>query len=338
MSTKKELETTEVNELSPLRSATLAGDHTPARILLAPWGHVESTNGSFVVDEESADAALSAFEQHGTDLPIDYEHQTLGGTYSSPTGQAPAAGWIKRIIAEPGIGLMAEIVWTDRAQEMLAAKEYRYLSPVAVIRKTDRKLVAIHSAALTNKPAIVGMEPIVNRCSSEMSDGTGKPACQAAIAVDAPLAALRDELELAADAGAEEVLLAASERLQAMHRAAQLRHVGQRVSEAMRAGKLVEAQRAWAEAMVAREENLFDEWLHAAPVIVARGATRPPTNDASSDNGHRSVVARARAEFRNQRLLGTLTSEEAYVADAVRHDGTSKLACQAALAADRRCA
>ena len=319
MSTKKEQVTTEVNELSPLRSATLAGDQTPARILLAPWGHVESTNGSFVVDEESASSAVAAFEEHGTDLPIDYEHQTLGGTYSSPTGQAPAAGWIKRIFAEPGIGLMAEIVWTDRAKEMLAAKEYRYLSPVAVIRKTDRKLMAIHSAALTNKPAIVGMEPIVNRCPS-------------AIAPEAPLAALRDELELAADAGAEEVLLAASERLQAMHRAAQLRHVGQRVSEAMRSGKLVEAQRTWAEAMVAREENLFDEWLHAAPVIVARGATRPPTGDASSDNGHRSVVARARAEFRNQRLLGTLTSEEAYVADAVRHEG------QAALAADRRCA
>ena len=319
MSTKKEQVTTEVNELSPLRSATLAGDQTPARILLAPWGHVESTNGSFVVDEESASSALAAFEEHGTDLPIDYEHQTLGGTYSSPTGQAPAAGWIKRIFAEPGIGLMAEIVWTDRAKEMLAAKEYRYLSPVAVIRKTDRKLMAIHSAALTNKPAIVGMEPIVNRCPS-------------AISPEAPLAALRDELELAADAGAEEVLLAASERLQAMHRAAQLRHVGQRVSEAMHAGKLVEAQRTWAEAMVAREENLFDEWLHAEPVIVARGATKPPTGDASSDNGHRSVVARARAEFRNQRLLGTLTSEEAYVADAVRHEG------QAALAADRRCA
>ncbi len=312
MSTKKEQITTEVNELSPLRSAALAGDHIPARILLAPWGHVESTNGSFVVDEESADSALSAFEEHGTDLPIDYEHQTLGGNYSSPTGQAPAAGWIKRILAEPGIGLMAEIVWTDRAKEMLAAKEYRYLSPVAVIRKTDRKLMAI-------QPAIAGMAPIVNRCASEIS-------------ANAPLAALRDELELSAEAGAEEVLLAASERLQAMHRAAQLRHVGQRVSEAMRAGKLVEAQRAWAEAMVAREENLFDEWLHAAPVIVARGATRPPTNDASSDNGHRSVVARARAEFRNQRLLGTLTSEEAYVADAVRHDG------KAALTADRRCA
>ncbi len=347
MSTKKEQVTTEVNELRPLRSVTLAGDHTPsgdghtpARILLAPWGHVESTNGSFVVDEESASSALAAFEEHGTDLPIDYEHQTLGGNYSSPTGQAPAAGWIKRIFAEPGIGLMAEIVWTDRAKEMLAAKEYRYLSPVAVIRKTDRKLMAIHSAALTNKPAIVGMAPIVNRCESAISDGTpGAPgARQAALAVDAPLAALRDELELPADAGAEEVLLAASERLQAMHRAAQQRHVEQRVSEAMRAGKLVEAQRAWAEAMVAREENLFDEWLHAAPVIVARGATRPPTDDAFSDNGHRSVVARARAEFRNQRLLGTLTSEEAYVADAVRHDGTSKLACQAALAADRRCA
>ena len=59
MSKKKEQVTTEVNELSPLRSATLAGDHTPARILLAPWGHVESTNGSFVVDEEQGEVRFN---------------------------------------------------------------------------------------------------------------------------------------------------------------------------------------------------------------------------------------------------------------------------------------
>ena len=82
--------------------------------------------------------ALSA---HGTDLPIDYEHQTLGGTYSSPNGQAPAAGWIKSLRSEPGIGLLAEIEWTEQARKMIAAKEYRYLSPVAIIRKNDRKLL-----------------------------------------------------------------------------------------------------------------------------------------------------------------------------------------------------
>ncbi|MGB9626589.1 MAG: phage protease, partial [Phycisphaerae bacterium] len=138
-------------------------------------------------------------------MPIDYEHQTLGGGYASPTGQAPAAGWIKRLfVVRPvgiacrgdeategrsdeakgqlgdekdsgtptpsfslggrgGAGLYAEVEWTEPARAQLAARQYRYLSPVAIVRKSDRRLVALHSAALTNKPAIVGMRAIVNR-------------------------------------------------------------------------------------------------------------------------------------------------------------------------------
>ncbi|MFV1979492.1 MAG: phage protease, partial [Myxococcota bacterium] len=87
-----------------------------------------------------AELAKAAFADHATDTPIDYEHQTLGGSYASPNGQAPAAGWIKAIEAEPGVGLIASIEWTEQAKQMLAAKEYRYLSPVALIRKRDRKL------------------------------------------------------------------------------------------------------------------------------------------------------------------------------------------------------
>ena len=186
-------------EARALHSATLAGETVPQRILLAPWGNVESSNGSFVVDEESARLAVEAFAEHGTDLPIDYEHQTLGGVYSSPSGQAPAAGWIKRIFAESGVGLLAEIEWTDQAKQRLAAKEYRYLSPVAIIRKTDRKLVAIHSAALTNKPAILGMTPIVNKADLPDPEDVENE----------PLTVLRNELDLPSDAAAEEVLVAA---------------------------------------------------------------------------------------------------------------------------------
>ncbi len=294
-------------EVQALHSAALSGDAAPQRVLLAPWGQVESTNGSFVVDEESARLAVAAFEEHGTDLPIDYEHQTLGGAYASPTGQAPAAGWIKRVFAEPGVGLLAEIEWTDQAKQRLTAKEYRYLSPVAVIRKTDRKLVAIHSAALTNKPAIVGMQPIVNREPFEPTTD-----CE-------PIALLRRELRLPDDAGAEQVLLAASERLTQMRREARQSHIEERVREAMRAGKLVEAQRAWAEALVAREEELFEEWFRTAPVIVQPGRSTPPS-DAGIGRGHHAVANRARAEYRGNRLLSALTSEDAYVADAIREN------------------
>jgi len=299
----------EGGEVLALHSATLGGETVPQRILLAPWGNVESSNGSFVVDEESARLAVQVFDEHGTDLPIDYEHQTLGGVYASPSGQAPAAGWIKRIFAESGVGLLAEIEWTDQAKQRLADKEYRYLSPVAIIRKSDRKLVAIHSAALTNKPAIVGMQPIVNRADA---------ADDVADSADEPLTVLRKELDLPSDAEADEVLVAASRRLVDLQRDMERRHLEERIREAMRAGKLVEAQRTWAEALVAREEGLFEEWFRTAPVVVKPGLSAPPHATDSVERKHHAAASRARAEFRTNRVLSGLTTEEAYVADAVR--------------------
>lgn len=303
--------TSTMNETRAMNSATLSGDDIPQRVLLAPWGAVESSNGSFTVDAESARLAVEAFDEHGTDLPIDYEHQTLGGAYASPSGQAPAAGWIKRLIAEPGVGLLAEIEWTQQATQRLAAKEYRYLSPVAIVRKTDRKLVAIHSAALTNKPAIVGMAPIVNRESTELDDADLEP-----------LVRLRRELNLPFETEPDQVLLAASERLLDLQRTQQRQRIEERIAEAMRAGKLVEAQRQWAEALVAKEEALFDEWFRTAPVVVQTGRTIAPHSTDPLERRNRAAAATARAEYRTNRFLAGLTTEEAYVAHATRHDKT----------------
>ena len=307
MTTKERIETQVDNEVSALRSTAVAGEVVPQRVLIAPWGRVESTNGDFVVDEESARSAVEAFEAHGTDLPIDYEHQTLGGGYASPSGQAPAAGWIKRLFAEPGVGLLAEIEWTDQAKKMLAGKEYRYLSPVAIVRRNDRKLAAIHSAALTNKPAIVNMTPLISRLNLPIDEDD-----------ENPLATLKAGLNLPAEADVGTVLLAAGERLADLQRQAGRRHVEERIGEAMRAGKLVEAQREWAEALVAREEALFDEWFRTAPVIIQPGKSTPPEGFNGEQRRKQTVAAKARSEYRTNPMLKGFTSEEAYGADAVR--------------------
>lgn len=298
--------------VAALRSTTLAGREVPTRVRLTPWGEIESTNGRFVVDDESAQQVVEAFDAHRTDLPIDYEHQTLGGRFASPNGRAPAAGWIKRIDPVPGEGLIAEIEWTDEARSLLSDKQYRYLSPVALMRRADRKLIAIHSAALTNKPAIVGQQAIVQRDKSATN-----------MAPDTELHRLREELELDEDAQADEILVAAGQRIAQLQREAQERHVAERIAEAMAAGKLVEAQRAWAAALVAREEGLFDEWLRTAPTIVRPGRTSPPTGRLEPQRRRESLAASARAEFRSHPLLARLTTEEAFVADALRGAGAN---------------
>ena len=127
----------------------------PEKVKLLPLGLVKSQKGDFKVDEESFQKIKNTFKERAIDIVIDYEHQTLEDV------QAPAGGWIKDLFIEDG-AIAAKVEWTPKAQEYLKNKEYKYLSPVVLVRKSDQKAVVLHSAALTNTPAIDGMYAIVN--------------------------------------------------------------------------------------------------------------------------------------------------------------------------------
>lgn len=138
----------------------------PAKIMLIPYGEVKSTKGNFIFDDEAAHELLARYENKKNDLVIDYEHQTLYNV------QAPAAAWIKALEYRKWEGLFGVVEWTERGGSYVANKEYRYLSPVIMVRTSDHRAVALHSAALTNDPAIDGMIPLVakNDLEDEMED------------------------------------------------------------------------------------------------------------------------------------------------------------------------
>lgn len=310
-----------------IASSELAGGEVPTRVLVAPWGDIESESGSFRVDDISAELSMEAFAKHGTDVPIDYEHQTLGGRYSSPSGQAPAAGWIKALSARPGVGLFAEIEWTEQATEQLASKQYRYLSPVALVRKSDRRLIGLHSVALTNKPAIRGMKPIVNRASASMdgdADVTARNEAEATMCGDPPatLEVLRTQLSLSCDVDAHTVVAAASARLATLEESRRQDRVERKIERAVQSGRLVGAQLEFARALAMKDESLFDDWLETAPVVLSLGKIgAPPARLAGEPGGGRTaqgIAPAARQEYRGSRLLQSLTSEDAFVADAIR--------------------
>lgn len=132
----------------------------PSEIKLIPLGTIKSQKGTFQADEESFRLIKERFENRKLDLVIDYEHQTLKDV------QAPASGWIKDLrLGEDAI--IAKVDWTERAKEYLKNKEYRYLSPVIISRNSDKKVIGVHSAALTNTPAIDGMFAIANSLDIE---------------------------------------------------------------------------------------------------------------------------------------------------------------------------
>jgi phage I-like protein len=330
-----------------LDAAALDAAAVPGRILIAPWGEVQSSTGTFVVDDEAAQATIASFRAHGTDVPVDYEHQTLGGGYSSPTGLAPAAGWIKALsavspvaaqneaAAEPG--LWADVQWTEEALERLRRREYRYLSPVALVRRSDHRLIGIHSVALTNKPAIVGMKPVVNRdpvpppAPGEAMPDEQAPSEETVVAVKvvgeggdfgvmAAARGLRIALALGENAGVETILLAATERIRTLEMEGRLRAASDRVSRAMTSGKLTPAQRDWAMALARRDLAAFEEWEAAAPVIVSLGRLSAPADATGSGlTARRAAEVAARSEWRTHReFLEQICSEEAYVAQALR--------------------
>lgn len=132
----------------------------PEEVKILPLGLVKSQKGDFMVDDESVRLIIEHFKDRRLDLVIDYEHQTLKDI------QAPAGGWITEIHKGKD-AIVAKVKWTDKAKEYLKNKEYRYLSPVVMVGKKDRKAREIHSVALTNTPAINGMFALVNSIDME---------------------------------------------------------------------------------------------------------------------------------------------------------------------------
>ena len=110
------------------------GGTVPEWVHILPLGNIEGRDGrTFSLPD--AGAVIEAFAANGADLPVDFEHQAVNA--AGKTGPIPAAGWIKALKATDE-GVFAKIDWTDRARDMIAAKEYRYISPVIVYDKATR--------------------------------------------------------------------------------------------------------------------------------------------------------------------------------------------------------
>ena len=241
-------------------------------VKLLPLGLVHSTKGDFLVDNESFQAIRCKFTERKLQIPIDYEHQTLKNM------QAPAAGWIKDIVLKSD-GIYGAVDWTERAAEYLKNKEYRYLSPVVLTQGKERRVVALHSAALTNTPAIDAMTPVT--CSDKPSWGEGGADQGEAGGSVKGIEALVELLQLDPSATTEDIyqavaaLLEGREALKLKADACQFEVVRMKadgvVEEALRGGKLMPFQRDWAFQSAMNDLDSFTLWLKTAPQVVPMG-------------------------------------------------------------------
>ena len=109
------------------------------------------------INQAIAGRVIAAFSAQQPPV-IDYEHQTL---HKEANGQpAPAAGWMHGLRWIEGRGLFAEAELTERARALVQSGEYRYFSPVFEYARGSGEVTRILMGALTNHPAIAGMEAV----------------------------------------------------------------------------------------------------------------------------------------------------------------------------------
>lgn len=275
-------------------------------IRLSPWGVVQTTNGAYVMDDEAAAAIVAAFAKHGTALPIDREHETLPEN-TPAAGSRGAVGWIEEVYAEPGNALMGKVRWTDEGRALIRAEAFRYLSPVLMVRKSDRRAVSLHSAAMTNKPAIPKMDRlaasqtaqatnvVIHPVPASDADQQAHAARMALVASrDAEVArAVREHFSLKRDAGREAVVVALANMSNDGERVAKLerelaamkdgenkRRVDALMEAEYVAGRVIRGTMFDTEArkLAENDPDAFTTLVSSRKPIVEQGATKPPSD------------------------------------------------------------
>lgn len=123
----------------------------PEWVQLVPAGRSVARDGRrFVLDNPQE--LIERFNARGVDLAVDYEHQ-VHKQKPDQTGPIPAAGWIKELASRKD-GLWGRVEWTGQARQLIAAKEYRYLSPSMTVDKTTNRITALLGAGLVHNPAL----------------------------------------------------------------------------------------------------------------------------------------------------------------------------------------
>jgi phage I-like protein len=248
--------------------------------------------GPFRLDDPAAVIDATAALGMNAGLPIDYDHAT---DLAAPEGRpAPAAGWIREL-AVRGDALWGRVEWTARASASIVAREYRYVSPVFQFDPKDGSVTRLLRAGLTNNPNLH-----LTAIASARADGVA--------AKDEfmkfPIEELRELLQLAGDATAADVIARvreirvaaeAAREPTAAHAHDAAHYVGiaeyertltelnalkadvvreraaHTVETAIRAGKIVPAQREWAIAYCVADPRGFEAFAAKQPAVVGAG-------------------------------------------------------------------
>ena len=290
-------------------------DKASGRIQLFPAGTFAARDGrpgnlrgvnatSWRLTAQDAEAVIAHWQRTATPLVVDYEHQTqLAAQNGRP---APAAGWITSLEWEEGRGLFAGVDWTDKARAHIRAGEYRYISPVFAFDRQSGAVLRLICAALTNHPALDGMDAASATFTYEeppmkqILAALGLPETADEAAALAALTTLRQERDSAkaqAEAAPDPQKFVAMATFSAVQQeAAQLRDevaklkneaqaaaLKDDIEAALKDGRLTAATKGWAESLAKTAPDALKAYLAAQPPVRALAGTQtggtPPAGD-----------------------------------------------------------
>jgi phage I-like protein len=280
---------------APANSESAAPDTSaasaPEWIELLPAGvfYGRDGRGPFRLDDPAVVIESTRALQMSAGLPIDYDHAT---DFGAPEGRpAPAAGWIRELADRSG-ALWGRVEWTARAAHSIVAREYRYVSPVFQFDPKTGAVTRLLRAGLTNNPNLhltaIAAAQVVAAKHDIRSDSMEFPIQELRELLDleesassADVIAKVRELRAAAHASeigahahdpAHYVAIAEFERALTELNALKLERTRERathtVEDAVRAGKIVPAQREWAIAYCAADPRGFAAFAAKQPSIL----------------------------------------------------------------------
>lgn len=135
-------------------------------VMLAPMGTFQGySDGKAIdeiVDEQALDAIVDEYQSNPNERLLDIDHKSMRVPEDRDT---TAAGWIYDITAVKSLGVMnglyGKVKWTDVGRKLVESRQYRFISPVFSIDESGRPTKLIN-AALTNRPAMATINPILN--------------------------------------------------------------------------------------------------------------------------------------------------------------------------------
>jgi len=289
--------------------------HAPTEIKVLPSGRFKAKDGrphglaGWNLSEQSAKTVIASANAQQDKFLIDYDHQTL---YTKENGQpAPAAAWFKALEWRKD-GLYAlGVEWTESAKTAISANEYRYISPVLSYNKQTGEVTGLLMAALVNYPAIDGLTDLAAAKFNLTPEESMNPELLKllGLAVDADDAAVLSAIT-ALKSGSEQVAALSAQistlkaqapdpakfvpidamsalQTQVAALSAQLNadSVGKLIEPALADGRLLPAQKEWAESLGKSDIAALSAYLDSAQPIAALKGTqtggKAPEGDAA---------------------------------------------------------